>query len=71
MQDNERRFIYGTLQKTGWKVHGAGGAAEILGLKPSTLDSKIKKLKIERPKGVKIQRVQSARTTSLEKSPQY
>jgi len=57
LQDNERRFIYGTLQKTGWKVRGTGGAAEILGLKPSTLDSKIKKLKIERPKGIKIKRV--------------
>ena len=55
-QDFERRFITNTLHKVGWKVRGTGGAADILGLPPSTLDSKIKKLKIQRPSGVKIKR---------------
>jgi hypothetical protein len=31
------------LQKTGWKIKGADGAAELLGIKPTTLISRIKK----------------------------
>ncbi len=37
------------LEQTGWRVRGRGRAAEILGLKPSTLESRMKKLGIERP----------------------
>jgi len=58
-RDFERRFITATLQKTGWKVRGTGGAAEILKLHPSTLDSKIKKLNIQRPKDVRKKRPRS------------
>jgi formate hydrogenlyase transcriptional activator len=45
----ERRHILTVLQKCGWRIHGAGGAADALGLKRSTLQSKMKKLGIERP----------------------
>jgi len=45
----ERRHILGTLQKTGWKVRGRGGAAAILNIHPSTLDFRMKKLGIQRP----------------------
>jgi transcriptional regulator with GAF, ATPase, and Fis domain len=31
------------LQHTDWKVYGTGGAAELLGLKPTTLLSRIQK----------------------------
>jgi len=45
----ERRHIIDALEKTGWRVSGRGGAAEILGLKPTTLESKMQKLGIKRP----------------------
>ena len=32
------------IQKTGWKIKGADGAAELVGVKPTTLVSRIKKL---------------------------
>jgi len=35
------------LEKTGWRIAGQGGAAEVLGLKRTTLQSKIKKLNIK------------------------
>ena len=31
------------LRQTDWKIYGTGGAAELLGLKPTTLLSRIKK----------------------------
>jgi transcriptional regulator with GAF, ATPase, and Fis domain len=45
----ERRHILSALQKSGWRIDGAGGAAEALGLKRTTLQSKMKRLGIERP----------------------
>jgi formate hydrogenlyase transcriptional activator len=45
----ERAHICRTLEATGWKVSGAGGAAEALGLKPTTLEARMKKLGITRP----------------------
>jgi len=36
------------LEKTGWKIKGADGAAELLGVKPSTLLSRIKKMGLRR-----------------------
>jgi formate hydrogenlyase transcriptional activator len=45
----ERRHIVAVLERVGWRVSGKGGAAEILGLKRSTLNSKMKKLGIRRP----------------------
>jgi transcriptional regulator with GAF, ATPase, and Fis domain len=37
------------LQKTGWKVYGPGGAAELLGLSTSTLAFRMKRMGIKRP----------------------
>ena len=45
----ERRHIMGVLKRTGWRVAGKGGAADALGLKRTTLYSKMKKLGIDRP----------------------
>jgi len=45
----ERRHILATLERTRWKVSGPGGAAEALGLKPTTLEARMKKLGITRP----------------------
>ncbi|MGH8478370.1 MAG: hypothetical protein ACREXK_02045 [Gammaproteobacteria bacterium] len=37
-----------TLEPSRWRVAGKGGAAELLGLKPSTLDFRIKEIGITR-----------------------
>ena len=42
----ERRHIIAALEKTGWRIKGNNGAAELLGLKPSTLYTKMEKLGI-------------------------
>jgi transcriptional regulator with GAF, ATPase, and Fis domain len=44
----ERSHILKALEACGWRVSGKGGAAELLGLRPSTLDFRIKKLGITR-----------------------
>jgi formate hydrogenlyase transcriptional activator len=49
LDDVERRHILTVLQKTHWRVTGKASAAEILGLKGSTLQSRMKKLGIKRP----------------------
>jgi formate hydrogenlyase transcriptional activator len=49
LEDMERRHIAAALNKTAWRVSGNRGAAEVLGLKGSTLRSKMKKLGIRRP----------------------
>ena len=45
----ERAHIIDTLERCGWKVKGSGHAAERLGLNPSTLRARMKKLGINRP----------------------
>ncbi len=47
-----RQVIEGALRAARGKIYGAGGAAERLGLKPGTLQSKMKKLGIERSRFV-------------------
>jgi len=44
----ERDYITRVLERAGGKVYGPGGAAEILGLKPTTLQSRMLKLGIRR-----------------------
>ncbi len=48
LAEMERRHIRGALARTGGRISGDHGAAEILGLKPTTLQSRMKKLGIER-----------------------
>jgi len=45
----ERTQILNTLENTGWKIEGVNGAAGVLGLAPSTLRDRIKKLGIRHP----------------------
>lgn len=45
----ERDYILEVLKTTDWKIGGKDSAAAILGLPPSTLRSKIKKLGLKRP----------------------
>src|SRR5215831_1202285 len=48
LKQRERDNIQAALEQSRWKVYGPGGAAELLGLKPTTLASKIKRLRISR-----------------------
>jgi transcriptional regulator with GAF, ATPase, and Fis domain len=45
----ESQHIQQVLEQCGWKVKGQGNAAELLGLNPSTLTFRMKKLGIRRP----------------------
>jgi formate hydrogenlyase transcriptional activator len=49
LEDVERMHILDVLQTTRWRLTGHGGAAEKLGLKRTTLQSRMKKLGIKRP----------------------
>jgi DNA-binding NtrC family response regulator len=49
MRRRERENLFAVLQKTGWKIKGVDGAAELLGLKPTTLISRIEKMGLKRP----------------------
>ena len=51
LEDLERDHILQALDRTHWKVEGPKGAAQVLGLKPSTLRSRMLKLGIERQSG--------------------
>jgi formate hydrogenlyase transcriptional activator len=48
LQEVERSHILMILNETGWRIRGKSGAAEVLGLKPSTLESRMKRLSISR-----------------------
>ncbi len=48
MRLREKGNIAMALKQTDWKIYGADGAAELLGLKPTTLLSRIKKMGIMR-----------------------
>jgi len=50
LEDMERRHIIETLERTGWRLGGKGGAADSLGMKRTTLQSKMKALGISRDK---------------------
>lgn len=45
----EREHIYKVLVITGWRIRGAKGAAVMLGMKPTTLASRLKALGLQRP----------------------
>jgi chemotaxis protein methyltransferase CheR len=45
----EKAHILSTLERTGWRIDGAGNAASLLDINPSTLRSRMLKLQIRRP----------------------
>jgi DNA-binding NtrC family response regulator len=49
MRRRERENLLAILQKTGWRIKGSDGAAELLGVKASTLVARIKKMGFNRP----------------------
>jgi transcriptional regulator with GAF, ATPase, and Fis domain len=50
LDDVEREHIRSVLERCGWRVNGAGNAAEVLGLHPNTLRFRMKKLGVSRPR---------------------
>ena len=48
LEDMQREHIVMALERTGWRVSGERGAAELLGMKPTTLEARMKKLGIKR-----------------------
>jgi transcriptional regulator with GAF, ATPase, and Fis domain len=50
LQAVERQHVLRVLEQTGWRIRGKHAAAEVLGLKPTTLEARMKRLGIRRPK---------------------
>jgi PAS domain S-box-containing protein len=49
LEEIERDYIITVLDGTGWRIEGEHGAARILGLHPSTLRTRMAKLKVQKP----------------------
>ena len=49
LADVEREHIRAVLESGGWRIRGTGGAAEQLGLPPTTLEARLAKLGLKRP----------------------
>jgi len=52
LNDVERDHILSVLDTAGWRIRGSSGAAALLGLKPTTLEARMAKLGLTRPKSV-------------------
>lgn len=50
LQDTVREAILAALQQANYRIRGQGGAAELLDIKATTLEARMKKLQIEPPK---------------------
>jgi transcriptional regulator with GAF, ATPase, and Fis domain len=50
MREFRKQNIIAALKQTDWRVSGKGGAAELLGIKPTTLADRIKSMRIRRPR---------------------
>jgi len=50
LEDVEKGHIIEALNRTGWRVSGKNGAAEVLGINPKTLESMMQRLGIQRIK---------------------
>lgn len=48
LEVREREIVAAALRRTNWKIYGADGAAALLRIKPTTLVSKIKRLRIQK-----------------------
>ena len=44
----EREIVSAALRRTNWKIYGVDGAAALLRIKPTTLVSKMKRLKVQK-----------------------
>ena len=46
----EKQHIRGVVESCGWRIRGAGCAADRLGLQPTTLETRMARLGLIRPK---------------------
>ena len=49
LEDVQRAHIRSVLERVSWRIRGSGGAAEQLGLRPTTLETRMIKLGVVRP----------------------
>jgi transcriptional regulator with GAF, ATPase, and Fis domain len=49
LDEMERSYVLRILEETNWRIEGQKGAAKILGLNPSTLRGRLRKLGLKRP----------------------
>jgi len=49
MKEFQKSNLIKALHQTNWRVSGAGGAAELLGVRPTTLADRIRTLNLKRP----------------------
>ena len=56
MRHRERENLLAILEKTSWRIKGIDGAAELLGVKATTLVARVKKMGFKRP----LERTQEA-----------
>jgi DNA-binding NtrC family response regulator len=49
LRRRERENLLRVLERTGWKIKGRGGAAELLGVNPNTLAARMKSMGLRRP----------------------
>ena len=49
LRRRERENLFAILKKAAWKIKGVNGAAELLGVKPTTLIARIEKMGLKRP----------------------
>jgi transcriptional regulator with GAF, ATPase, and Fis domain len=52
LQRREREDLLVILQKTNWRIKGADGGAELLGVEPTTLVTRMNKMGLKRPASV-------------------
>ena len=50
LRRRERKNLLAALRRTNWRIYGPGGAADLLGVKPTTLSSRVKKMGLDRPR---------------------
>ena len=55
LREMEKATLHRALEEANWKVAGAQGAAQKLGIPPSTLNSRMKALRIRRPQQIRPQ----------------
>lgn len=49
MREFQKKNLVAVLEQTNWRVSGQGGAAELLGICPTTLADRIKTFKLKKP----------------------
>jgi transcriptional regulator with GAF, ATPase, and Fis domain len=45
----QKQNLLAALVRSGWKIYGKDGAAQLIGIKPTTLIERMRRLKVKRP----------------------